>query len=35
VAACQHDELRQISTITAETFWLRGQDGRHLPDEAI
>ena len=32
---CDHDELRQISTITAETTWSRGADGFHVPDDEI
>lgn len=32
---CKHDELRQISTITAETTWARGADGLHAPDADI
>jgi len=32
---CKHDELRQISTITAETAWTRGADGFHVPDREI
>jgi hypothetical protein len=32
---CQHEELRQISTLTAETIWTRGADGFHVPDAEI
>lgn len=32
---CNHDELRQISAITAETTWTRGADGFHAPDAEI
>lgn len=32
---CNHDELRQISTITAETTWSRGPNGLHVPDGEI
>lgn len=30
--SCTHDELRQLSTITAETVWNREPDGHHLPE---
>jgi hypothetical protein len=32
---CDHNELRQISTMTAETTWTRGLDGFHVPDSEI
>jgi hypothetical protein len=32
---CPHQELRQVSRLTAETTWSRAADGHHLPDEAI
>ena len=32
---CSHDELRQISTLTAEMTWTRDGSGHHQPDEAI
>jgi hypothetical protein len=35
VTDCTHDELTQISTITAETTWSREPGGYHMPDEAI
>jgi hypothetical protein len=35
VTDCTHDQLTQISTITAETTWSRELDGHHMPDEAI
>jgi hypothetical protein len=35
VTECAHDELTQISTITAETTWSREPGGYHTPDEAI
>jgi hypothetical protein len=35
VADCQHDELRQISTLKTETMWIRDADGFHVPDAEI
>lgn len=32
---CAHDELRQHSTLTAETIWIRGEDGFHAPEDEI
>lgn len=32
---CPHDELVQVSTITAETIWNRELDGHHVPEETI
>jgi hypothetical protein len=31
-AVCAHPEIRQISTVTAETWWTRQDDGRYEPD---
>jgi hypothetical protein len=35
VEACEHEEIRQISTITAETIWMRSETGTYMPDEEI
>jgi hypothetical protein len=35
LTACTHDELIQVSTITAQTIWSREPDGHHEPEESI
>jgi hypothetical protein len=35
VNGCNHDELRQISTLTAKTTWIRSADGFHTPEAEI